>query len=235
MKNFNTKILAVGLSAVMLTSAIAACKTANTDADPAATSAATDATAPEGGAATLGGWKIPDSIAVTADEQAAFDKAIAAEKDYAYKPVFILASQVVAGTNYCFLSESTTGAKSYTLTYINVDPSGEAKLIKDDRIVLPGTENGEQLAGGWTYAESPEISLDLDEVLNKATDEKLGMDYVAIALIGSQVVSGTNYAVLYKVTPLTENAESTYQIVYIYEDLQGNATVSENVGIDIGV
>ena len=232
MKNFNTKILAVGLSAVMLTSAIAACKTANTDADPAATSAATDASAP---AATLGGWKIPDSIAVTADEQAAFDKGVATQQDYPYKPVFILATQVVAGTNYCFLSETTSGAKGYALTYINVDPSGEAKFLKDKKIVLPGTENGEQLAGGWTYAESPDISLDLDEVLNKATDEKLGMDYVAIALIGSQVVSGTNYAVLYKVTPLTENAESTYQIVYIYEDLQGNATVSENVGIDIGV
>lgn len=232
MKNFNTKILAVGLSAVMLTSAIAACKTANTDADPAASSAATDATAP---AATLGGWKIPDSIAVTADEQAAFDKGVATQQDYPYKPVFILATQVVAGTNYCFLSETTSGAKGYALTYINVDPSGEAKLIKDEKIVLPGTESGEQLAGGWTYAESPDISLDLDEVLNKATDEKLGMDYVAIALIGSQVVSGTNYAVLYKVTPLTENAESTYQIVYIYEDLQGNATVTENVNINIGV
>jgi len=35
-----------------------------------------------------------------------------------------------------------------------------------------------------------------------------GVDLVdAIALIGSQVVSGTNYAVLYEVTPLTENAE----------------------------
>ena len=236
MKKLNTKILAIGLSAVMLTSAVAACKTTETSAQPAESSAQTEASDPQGGSSTaLGGWTIPDSIAITGDQQAAFDQAIKTEQDYPFKAIFVLATQVVSGTNYVFLCQSTAEKNGYTLAYVNVDPSGKASLIKDDRIILPGTESGEQLAGGWSYAETPDISLELNDVLNKGLEKLIGVDYVGIALIGTQVVAGTNYAVLYRTTVLDGNSTTKYQLVYFNEDLQGNVTVTENVDINIGV
>ena len=89
-----------------------------------------------------------------------------------------------------------------------------------------------ELAGGWTKADSPVITDDFKKVFEKAVSELDGVDYTPVAYIASQVVAGTNHCVLCKATPVVPDAETTYSIVYIYEDLEGNAEITEIVSGD---
>ena len=44
--------------------------------------------------------------------------------------------------------------------------------------------------------------------------------------IGSQVVAGMNYCQLCKVTAVAPDAKPQYRLVYIYEELNGNAEIT---------
>lgn len=91
------------------------------------------------------------------------------------------------------------------------------------------TESGGKILGGWTKADSPVITDDFKKVFDKAVAELDGVDYVPVAYLSSQVVAGTNHCVLCKATPVVPNAKTTYSIVYIYEDLEGKAEITETV------
>ena len=47
-----------------------------------------------------------------------------------------------------------------------------------------------------------------------------------MALLATQIVAGTNYCILCKVTPTTPDAKTQYQLLYIYEDLNGIAEIT---------
>lgn len=91
------------------------------------------------------------------------------------------------------------------------------------------TESGGEISGGWTKADSPVITDDFKKVFDKAVAELDGVDYVPVAYLSSQVVAGKNHCVLCKATPVVPNAKTTYSIVYIYEDLEGKAEITEIV------
>lgn len=86
---------------------------------------------------------------------------------------------------------------------------------------------GQQLVGGWTVADSTEITDEFKAVFEKATKEYTGCDLLPVLYLSSQVVAGTNHCALCKSTPVVPNAKTTYALVYIYEDLQGNAEITE--------
>ncbi len=88
-------------------------------------------------------------------------------------------------------------------------------------------ESGGEIVGGWTKAGSPVITYDFKKVFEKAVSELDGVDYTPVAYLGSQVVAGTNHCVLCKATSIVPDAKTTYSIVYIYEDLEGNAEITE--------
>jgi len=83
----------------------------------------------------VGGWEIPvtEGNALTEDAQAAFDKATEQLLGVDYKPVALLATQVVAGTNYCILCQATAvvpNAKPYwTLLYLYADLQGNVEIM----------------------------------------------------------------------------------------------------------
>lgn len=92
-----------------------------------------------------GGWNLPDDNAMTAEAQAAFDKATAELVGCAYEPIAVLGTQVVAGINYCILIKSTPvypGAEaSYALMYIYADLTGGATVTAiTDFSIEPETE-----------------------------------------------------------------------------------------------
>ena len=91
------------------------------------------------------------------------------------------------------------------------------------------TESGGEILGGWAKADSPVITDDFMKIFDKAVAELDGVDYVPVAYLASQVVAGTNHCVLCKATPVVPNAKTTYSIVYIYEDLEGKAEITEIV------
>ena len=83
------------------------------------------------------------------------------------------------------------------------------------------------IVGGWTRADSPVITDDFKKVFEKATETLTGVDYTPVAYLASQVVAGTNHRVLCKAEVVVPDAEPTYAILQIYEDLQGNAEVTD--------
>lgn len=78
--------------------------------------------------------------------------------------------------------------------------------------------------GGWTLNEKAAEGVDEDAaaVFESATSV-LPVSYNLIALLGTQIVSGTNYAFL-AIASADFIPEPTLAVVIVYEDLDGNAT-----------
>ena len=98
-------------------------------------------------------------------------------------------------------------------------------------------EETEPAAGGWAVnADDPTlIPEEALEAFNKATEELVGCDYEPIALLGSQVVAGTNYCLLCKCTVVTPDAPVSYVLMYIYSGVDGTNEVLDIQDITLGV
>ena len=88
--------------------------------------------------------------------------------------------------------------------------------------------------GGWTPAEGAAMTKEAQEAFDKAMEGLVGVKYVPVALLGRQIVSGTNYCILCEATVVYPDAQPYYALVYIYRDLQGKAEVTNIVKLDIG-
>lgn len=84
-----------------------------------------------------------------------------------------------------------------------------------------------KLLGGWQKIDPPVVTDDVAALVEKASDNMLGAEYVPTAYIAKQIVSGTNYLVLCEITPVTPDAVGHYSLVYIYEDLQGSVSITD--------
>lgn len=170
--------------------------------------------------ATLGGWTLTEELTIDQKAQGAFDKALEGLTGVDYVPLGLLGTQLVSGTNYCFLCEATVvypGAQPYyALVYVYEDLQGGAKILNIVALDLgdiaeTGAVNdvppaGEQLLGGWQV------------------DRESSVEIEGAALhLGSQTVSGKNHCVLCK----------SWALSFLYEDLEGTTTVTKIVPLDI--
>lgn len=230
MKNITSKLIALGLTGALAVVSFTACSkaketTAETTADMVVEKMSGDK--------RVGGWSVPQDTKITDEELKIFNKAIEGLTGVGYEPVAYLGSQVVAGTNHCFLCKSTViypGATNrYTLVYIYEKLDGTEEILKFEDVTLPGTADadGTPIAGGWRYTENPEADDNVTEVVDKATGKLLGAEYEPVAYIGSQVVAGMNHAVLCRITAISPDAEDGYALLYIYEDLNGGFEILE--------
>lgn len=184
---------------------------------------------PSTDAQMAGGYTMVSQTAVTLPEnvKSGFDKAAAGEN---LTPVALIAQQIVAGTNDMILCQKDN---AYNMIVIYRDLQGNAQLSKTSAFTLTdytqggGEAKNEVLAGGW-YAPNEVTSLPLPNEAKSALDKALsgfvGSNIKPMALLGTQVVAGTNYAILCRVTPVTPDAISSVQVVTVYADLQGNAS-----------
>ena len=92
-----------------------------------------------------------------------------------------------------------------------------------------------QLSGGWQATKYSAISEESGAVLDKALESLTGAEYEPVALLATQVVAGKNYCFLCRKTPTTPSAGPSYAYVYVYEDLEGNATILEIQDIVFGL
>ncbi|MCR5770235.1 MAG: hypothetical protein K6G87_03245 [Butyrivibrio sp.] len=87
-----------------------------------------------------GAWSVSDSATMTDEIQEIFDKAVDGINGATYEPIAFLGSQVVAGTNYCFLCKATvvhpTATPYYTLMYIYEDLDGNVEIADMQDIEL---------------------------------------------------------------------------------------------------
>lgn len=188
-----------------------------------------------------GGWAIAENAAAPLPDevQTAFDKAYEQFTGSDLKPVAYIASQVVAGTNYMILCEETTVTEepvtSYKVVIVYADLQGNAEFtsINDfDYAAYTSSDNKEfspeTLAGGWSVPEDAigsAVPDDVREIFNKAASTFDGADIVPLALLGKQIVAGTNYAFICKSTLTTAEPVTGIQVVTVYADLQDNAEI----------
>ena len=195
-----------------------------------------------------GGWELYNNEAnvLPEDVQTAFDKAAESFKESELKPVAYVASQVVAGKNYMILCEADTttedAATSYKMVIVYADLEGNAEITQVKDFDLTAYTEGdsteistEQLAGGWETAEersSVMIPKKAKEAFRKAAENFDGNELEPMALLGTQVVAGTNYAFLCFSTLQTEETINGIQVVTVYKDLDGNAEISNICTVD---
>ena len=110
------------------------------------------------------------------------------------------------------------------------DTSGEPDLS----IFLTGGKSG-SLAGGWEVTRDCAVPEEAQEVFDQAMPDHDRMRYDAAALLAKQVVAGTNYCFLRRTTVKDSEEQPTYQIVYIWQDPEGNAHVLNVKDIEFGL
>ena len=83
-----------------------------------------------------------------------------------------------------------------------------------------------QRVAGWELNTDVTNTLmrDEEEVFKKATANYSEMTLESIGYLGSQVVAGTNHMFLCKAT---KEGHTTFKVVVVYEDLNGNAEVKQ--------
>lgn len=225
----------------LISGAISAENTAEETAEPETAEEGSDAKA-------VGGWKINTDAAslLTEDEAAIFEKAETTLAGGAYTPIAVIATQVVAGTNYAFLclgapEEPEDLAAWYIVTLYN-DLSGDVTTLSIRELDLTDIADSDSaynpaFVGSWTpngpSEEEPVLPDDAQEAFENATAHYVGVGYSPIALLGTQLVSGTNYRFLCYGTLVTRDPVTSWYVVDIYRDLDGECTITDVRMLDL--
>ena len=177
-----------------------------------------------------GGWTMEIQGGLDEQSREIFDAAFEMQVGVVYTPICLLATQIVAGTNYMFLAQTDAG--NLVIIKVNQDLEGTVTAMDfrdvtiEDFMDHPG-EDLTELAGGWYAAEETEtftIDSAAGEAMDSAREHFTGSDVEVLAYLGSQIVSGTNYAYICKVTPTSLEPVSQVELVTVYQDLDGNCS-----------
>ena len=195
----------------------------------------------------LGGWEISTKFNSYLPKEAAnlFNKTVASEKEKVTL-VALLGKQVVSGTNYMFLVQKE---EEYYVYIIYENLENKTAITSRNKFDLTKYTNedkeidSKELSGGWRV-EVPEEdikSMKLDEktqkIFEKASEKITGATYYPLTVLGKQIVSGTNYAVIAYGTPSTKelvnDSNTGVYILTLYEDLSGNCEIVSSSYIDL--
>ena len=108
-----------------------------------------------------------------------------------------------------------------------------ALLLVSTLPMVPALADG-TLSGGWTPAGDPAITEEIRALFDQAMEGLVGVNYVPVAYLGSQVVAGTNHAILCQATVVYPGAQPKWTIVYLYEDLTGHVEILSIADFDFG-
>lgn len=194
-----------------------------------------------------GGWTIQKSDVkayIDTEAEEAFAKAEKAYKKMDLEAIALLGTQVVAGKNYMFLARNITKGSNPELKVVTVykDLQSSSKItnVTDfDISKYAGVDisiNNEQLAGGWLVNGSdPKVVLpeEVGKTFDDAVSTFVGKGYKPITLLGTQVVAGTNYAILCLGTTTTEETINTINVLTIYKDLSGLSEIRNIASVDL--
>lgn len=183
----------------------------------------------------VGGWQVneePVSSLLTEDEQKVFDQVVAAT-GMDYEPAAVLATQVVAGTNYAYLCQEKDGDQEWIIVTVFSGLNGETQVLNAHVLALYNLLTTDKpmplgLAGGWTLREAYDGALLPEEAQAAFTQaaEAANEAFSPIALLGTQVVAGTNYKVLAR-------GEAALYLVDVYAPLAGDASITGTAMLDL--
>ena len=136
----------------------------------------------------------------------------------------IMATAMVFSMSACGQNkEQATESISEQSAIVGEDPNTWGP---DENVEIEEPE-AEVALGGWNIVESPVITDDVKALFDKASENLVGASYTPVAYISSQVVAGTNHAILCKTATTSPGANETYAIVYLYENLEGNVEITD--------
>ena len=235
------KKLLVILLSILMVMGLAAC-TNNTPTDEPTDEPTVEPT--DGNDVVAGGWQIVDSLPEMDD--AIFNEARQGYVGMELSPLQILGTQPVSGENIAYLCYGTTVAANpvtalkIAIVYDDGNKNYEITNVADfnieDYLDGEGQTTPDGLMGGWK--DNTELPNMLDDkanaVFEKATEGLVGVGYTPVALLGTQVVAGTNYAFLALGTTVTADPMTHLYVISVYEDLSGNTTINNICGINLG-
>lgn len=228
------KLLVILLCSLML----CGCKKEN-DPDQSGTLVIDEGDEP---ALLVGGWYTNPDLPTLND--AYFD---AADTNHIYTPVLLLGSQVVNGTNYAYLAYkepiSTSAFSAYVVVVVYVDLDGNAEILSESDFVLEDylQTNGGYVSEGYdgAFVENqelkPMLDNDINEVFTKVFEEWPEGEFFGVSLLATQVVAGTNYAILAVGTGINNDPNPHLYIVSIYESLDGTVELNNLCSLDLNM
>ena len=153
------------------------------------------------------------------------------------EPVALLAQQVVKGTYSAFLCLDTTVADNPVTTWdiavTYTDLYGKAKLTSIIEVhpdnVKTAESAGEALVDSWETVEITEGAV-LEDSLKEALDSVMTKEYTPITVLGTQVVSGTNYVLLVQEK---EDGKPVNYVVELNVDSEGKAELVKEAVFDL--
>lgn len=176
-----------------------------------------------------GRWERASSPELTESVTTLFDKAFEGLVGASYTPTALLATRLTTnGRQYRVLCRQTMvypGAQEvYVVVTLQRGWFGQASIVEiGDAIDF--TDLMEEAMGGWQEPESPVLTDAATTAFQKATDGLVGVNYVPVALLSTQVVAGTNYRILCEATVVYPGEQMHYVVMTLYEDLDGNVSV----------
>ena len=203
------------------------------------------------GSEITGGWTLNNdikSMSISKNAMSVFNKAIEDYTGMTFEPIALLGTQVVSGTNYMFLCKGTTVTEKpetslkVVIVYNDLKDKTKITSVSDfdyTKYVNKDIENdSEELSGGWQVKSPSEKGIlddDVQTIFDKATSTLTGMSYKPIAVLGTQIVSGTNYAVLCYGSASYENMPEAIYLLSLYKDLEGNQEITSIAYVDISI
>jgi len=163
---------------------------------------------------SFGGWTVDVNVGGAPQKVASFMTELADTKLGAqYKDIAYIGSQLANGENHALLAEQTvvTGrdTKNVVLCVINERPEG-LSLVGIDRLVESGAP-----MGGTVVDVKTEIPAEAMDVWNKAFEGFTGSKVVPFALLGTQLVNGTNWIFAVEMATVTPDPVKKVAIVTI--------------------
>ena len=188
------------------------------------------------------------SSSLNEDLLSMFSQATSSITGIVYTPIALIGTQVVAGLNYSFFCKGAPVVPQPTTAYYIVtvyrDLQGHATVtnIADYRIdpwkneeMFP-SKGPEQLCGGWTvYGDNGVLNMPLDfqRAFDMAMEKWEGKSTFHPNLcLGTQVVAGTNYAML--ATERLSEDSVLVGLLTVYQSFDGNSEFLSFVPINPG-
>lgn len=190
----------------------------------------------------LGGWTLLSSMSDYNEEgyenaYAAYDKAMETYEGDEMILAEALCTKVVAGTNYCYLTQTVDHEDSaplgWNIAVVYVDLSGNASVTD---LYSIGKESVGAIGGWFVCDDMNEENMELIENALSTVDDPTVLPYSFIVL-NQQIVSGMNYELLCQYAVIEEGSDEPtaegFAMTVVYIDLQHNATLTEFTPFEI--
>lgn len=127
----------------------------------------------------------------------------------------------------CAASIMGCGAKANNTESQATTASQESTLTKEAEEISE-TNESTPITGGWARNNDFDGIDDANAMsaFEKATEDLDGYRYDVAAVLGSQIVAGTNYLYLCRAEMVVPDAKPEYVILKVYEGLEGNAEIT---------